>query len=205
MPPNSILRISTGRGLVRGGRRAGPPGKIGERHGNGGKAAEAAWRPGRAQRAGKGDRLLRGGRAGARRAVLRSRARRQAQRRAQGRQWAGGARLALCGERTIQASRSHKILKSTPIARVIDWGGSFLARCGSGRAPVTLGLPFRYLHYLHGQLSTFYNGGREGVARAYHTMYGITIVLRVRERSRSRLPHAWGAMHPKRSRPASPR
>ena len=118
MPPNSILRISTGRGLVRGGRRAGPPGKIGELHGNGGKAAEAAWRPGRAQR-GKGDRLLRGGRAGARRAVLRSRARRQAQRRAQGRQWAGGARLALCGERTIQASRSHKILKSTPIARVI--------------------------------------------------------------------------------------
>ena len=55
---------------------------------------------------------------------------------------------------------------------------------GSGRAPVTPGLPFRYLHYLHGQLSTFYNGGREGVARAYHTMYGITIVLRVRERSR---------------------
>ena len=25
---------------------------------------------------------------------------------------------------------------------------------GSGRAPVTPGLPFRYLHYLHGQLST---------------------------------------------------
>ena len=84
-----------------------------------GKAAEAAWRPGRGAQMGKGDRLLRGGRAGARRAVLRSRARRQAQRRAQGRQLAGGARLALCGERTIQASRSHKFLKSTPIARVI--------------------------------------------------------------------------------------